>query len=181
MLHLLLSDMKLQRLCFFICIAYILNKNYKSKHRQISQMVVCPVIDCNKSILVILMKNSQVSYDYFPRNSLSNNWMFSQNMFLKSNFQKGQKSSITWCNFPSPYLLVWLMQKIFLWDAGNQHKVSHSLFHIGETLQNSALFLFVVQVIISPIPFHLFLPKLGNIMHWASLLSKHKAQTPKQK
>lgn len=73
------------------------------------------------------------------------------------------------------------MQKIFFWDAGNQHKVSHSLFHIGETLQNSALFLFVVQVIISPIPFNLFLPKLGNIMHSASLLSKHKAQTPKQK
>lgn len=67
------------------------------------------------------------------------------------------------------------MQKIFLWDAGNQHKVSHCLFHIGETLQNSALFLFVVQVIISPIPFNIFPHKPGNITHWAVLLSKYKA------
>lgn len=164
-------------LLFFISIAYILNKNYKSKHRRIGQMVVCPVIDYNKSILGILMKNSQASYDYFLRNSLSNDWMFSQKMFLKSNFLEGQKSSITWCNFPSPYLLVWLMQKIFLWDAGNQHKVSHCLFHIGETLQNSALFLFVVQVIISPIPFNIFPHKPGNITHWVSKVSIKQPQT----
>lgn len=55
---------------------------------------------------------------------------------------------------------------ILFWDGGNEHGL-RCLFQIGETLPNSLLSLFAIQVIISPIPFNLLLYKLGNIMWWS--------------
>lgn len=86
---------------FFICIANILNKNYKRKHRHIGQMGVCPVINYNKSILGILMKNSQVWDDWCFRKTVCQITECScETCFWNRNFGKGQRSWTTWCNFP---------------------------------------------------------------------------------